>query len=201
MTHSLYCSLCSTHFPVYLYEFCSFHPQDPEFATLQFKSSTQPFGKYPCCGASLYRYNPVAQNHQRGCQSRDHKVKLKSDSDASIYRILMAYRDAMCLVPVKKSGGIKIGGGDGSSITLPKPFGTQPCEQIEVETADYCRQQDFLVPKSSLRRREGLISMGSWEVMRGPSQHQPPPTPTPQQTAQIKKSNTHQTEYFFSTEI
>ena len=27
MVHPLYCSLCSSHFPVYLNEFCRFHPQ------------------------------------------------------------------------------------------------------------------------------------------------------------------------------
>lgn len=33
--HALYCTICSQHFPVYLYEFCSFHPHDAEFPNIQ----------------------------------------------------------------------------------------------------------------------------------------------------------------------
>ena len=34
MVHPLYCSLCSSHFPVYLNEFCRFHPQVRCFSCL-----------------------------------------------------------------------------------------------------------------------------------------------------------------------
>jgi hypothetical protein len=127
MTHPLYCSLCSTHFPAYLNEFCSFHPQDPEFRTLQFKNSSQPFGHFPCCHTPVFRYQSVPQAHQ-GCQSRDHRVKLRSQTgltgsdplavDAEIFRLLMANREAICLSPLRKTG-IKIAA-DANSITLPK---------------------------------------------------------------------------------
>lgn len=124
MVHPLYCSLCSGHFPVYLHEFCSFHPQDPEFTVIQFKNCTEPFGKFPCCGVNVYRYNPLLQSNSRGCQSRDHKVKLRTDGgDTAVYKLLMAHRDAICLTPSKKSG-IKISG-DANSISLPKPSTAQ----------------------------------------------------------------------------
>ncbi len=59
--------------------------------------------------------------HQ-GCQSRDHRVKLRSEQDAAVFRVLMAHRDIICLSPAKKSsaatGSIKIGA-DANSITLP----------------------------------------------------------------------------------
>ena len=88
MVHPLHCSLCSSYFPAYMNEFCSFHPQDPEFPAIQFKNASQPFGRYPCCQAQVFRYQPVGaegggggsgSNPGGGCQSRDHRVKLKSD--------------------------------------------------------------------------------------------------------------------------
>ena len=62
--HTLYCSLCSTHFPAYLHEFCSFHPQDPEFPTIQFKNSTQPFGNFTCCQMPINRFQPLPANQK-----------------------------------------------------------------------------------------------------------------------------------------
>ena len=90
MVHPLHCSLCWSYFPAYLNEFCSFHPQDPEFPTIQFKNASQPFGKYSCCQAPVFRYQPVAFEGVGGggsaavapgggCQSRDHRVKLRND--------------------------------------------------------------------------------------------------------------------------
>jgi hypothetical protein len=46
-------------------------------------------------------------------------VRLRSDADAAIYRVLMAHRDAICLAPVRtKPNAIKISS-DANSITLP----------------------------------------------------------------------------------
>ena len=57
--HALYCSLCGSYFQVYMHEFCSFHPQDPEFPNIQFKNSTQPCGTYPCCQVAVNRFSPL----------------------------------------------------------------------------------------------------------------------------------------------
>ena len=57
--HALYCSLCGSYFQVYMHEFCSFHPQDPEFPNIQFKNSTQPCGTYQCCQTSVNRFSPL----------------------------------------------------------------------------------------------------------------------------------------------
>ena len=135
MTHPLYCSLCSAYFPVYLNEFCSFHPQDPEFPTIQFKNSTQPFGVYPCCETPAFRFQPApnsssiasssstasssSSSSTSGCQARDHRVRLKSDLDSAVYRILMAHREAICVTPVRKTG-IKLPSSDANSVTMPK---------------------------------------------------------------------------------
>ena len=83
MCHVLYCSLCCSYFQVYLHEFCSFHPQDPEFPNIQFKNSTQPFGSYPCCMKPVNRFQPLPPNI-KGCQSRDHRVKVKSAGPRAI---------------------------------------------------------------------------------------------------------------------
>ena len=81
MCHTLYCALCSSHFPVYMHEFCSFHPQDPEFPSIQFKNSTQPFGSFTCCQMPINRFQPLPAN-QKGCQSRDHRVKTRNETDS-----------------------------------------------------------------------------------------------------------------------
>ena len=78
--HVLYCSLCCSYFQVYMHEFCSFHPQDPDFPNIQFKNSTQPFGSYPCCTKSVNRFQPLPPN-VKGCQSRDHRVKLRHQKE------------------------------------------------------------------------------------------------------------------------
>lgn len=116
MCHTLYCSLCSSYFPVYMHEFCSFHPQDPEFPSIQFKNSTQPFGAFICCQMPINRFQPLPAN-QKGCQSRDHRVKVRNETDSKVFKVLMANRDLICLCPSRKST-IKIAA-DASSITLP----------------------------------------------------------------------------------
>ncbi len=116
MCHALYCSLCSSYFPVYLHEFCSFHPQDAEFPSIQFKNSTQPFGSFTCCQMSVYRYQPLPAN-QKGCQARDHRVKIRNEKESKTFKVLMANRDLICLLPSRKTT-IKIAS-DSNSITLP----------------------------------------------------------------------------------
>ena len=54
----------------------------------------------------------------QGCQTRDHRPKVRSEVDTTVYRVLLAHRDAICLSPAKKTGGIKIGT-DSTSISLP----------------------------------------------------------------------------------
>ena len=159
--HALYCSLCGSYFQVYMHEFCSFHPQDPEFPNIQFKNSTQPCGTYQCCQTSVNRFSPLPPSDKvsqifhhvditinnrlkdlflmlfnrifylnQGCQSRDHRVKLRNrngntseeelQQQQEIFRLLMAHRDLICLCPIRKSG-IKISA-DANSVTLPNPL-------------------------------------------------------------------------------
>ena len=55
----------------------------------------------------------------QGCQTRDHRPKIRSEADTAVYRILLAHRDAICLSPAKKTAGaIKISA-DSSSVSLP----------------------------------------------------------------------------------
>ena len=107
IVHPLYCSLCSSYFPSYMLAFCSFHPQDPEFPTIQFKNSTEPYGRYPCCDSGALRYQPVspagcfsgqaavtstassapstvAGVRRKGCQSRDHRVKIRTEQVSTL---------------------------------------------------------------------------------------------------------------------
>lgn len=67
MVHYLYCSLCTSHFQAYLLEFCGFHPQDPEFPTIQFKNSCQPFGVYQCCNSHTNRFQPLPPHDDVRC--------------------------------------------------------------------------------------------------------------------------------------
>lgn len=157
LCHALYCSLCSTYFPVYLHEFCSFHPQDPEFPNIQFKNSTQPFGTFICCQTSVYRFQPLQMN-QKGCQSRDHRVKIRNDHDSQIFRVLMAHRDLICLCPTRKSG-IKITS-DANSITLPAPLYK---DHDLWSVADDFTTELCLTPQ---RKRRGLVNRTLWETLR-----------------------------------
>ena len=54
-------SLCERPFQLYLLEFCSFHPGQPEFPNIQFKNSTLPMGEFPCCGELALRFQPLFQ--------------------------------------------------------------------------------------------------------------------------------------------
>ena len=125
--HALFCSLCCSYFQVYMHEFCSFHPQDPEFPNIQFKNSTQPFGSYPCCEMSVNRFQPLPPNN-KGCQSRDHRVKIKTpdaeigekDYESDVYKLLMKHRDLICICPARKSG-IKMTP-ETNSICIPVPM-------------------------------------------------------------------------------
>lgn len=69
MCHALYCSLCASYFPAYMHEFCSFHPQDPDFAPIQFKTSTQPFGAFTCCQMPIYRFQALPANQKVDIQT------------------------------------------------------------------------------------------------------------------------------------
>ena len=57
----------------------------------------------------------------QGCQSRDHRVKIRGDLEAKIHKILMTHRDLICLCPQRRSG-IKIAASEVNSITLPVPI-------------------------------------------------------------------------------
>lgn len=138
-----------------MHEFCSFHPADPEFASIQFKNSTQPFGAFSCCQMSIYRFQPLPAN-QKGCQSRDHRVKLRNDVDSKTYKVLMANRDLICLLPTRKTT-IKIAS-DANSITLPTSISKDIWTLADDLAIDLA-----LIPN---RKRRGLVNRTLWETLR-----------------------------------
>ena len=127
MVHALHCSLCAAPFPLYLYEFCSFHPQDPEFEQIPFQNATRPEGHFPCCGLQTLRFQVIPGQGQNGCQQRDHRVRLTfahtgasvaGEHEAVIHKMLVGYRDLICLSAVRSSK-IKINA-DVNSVSLPR---------------------------------------------------------------------------------
>lgn len=136
MVHSLHCSLCAAPFPLYLYEFCSFHPQDPHFEQIPFQNATRPEGHFPCCGLQTLRFQVIPRGGQGGqggqsggcgCQQRDHRPRLTfahtgasvaGEYEAAIHKMLMSYRDLICLSAVRSSK-IKINA-DVNSVSLPR---------------------------------------------------------------------------------
>ncbi len=92
VVHPLSCSLCHSYFPTHLYAFCAFHPQDADFPSLRFKNSTEPFGRFPCCEAQLFRFSTMSTAEAPGCQARDHRVKLRRD----LVRFFIAYSACGC---------------------------------------------------------------------------------------------------------
>ncbi|CAB4065949.1 Uncharacterized protein KIAA1841 [Lepeophtheirus salmonis] len=153
MIHILYCSLCGVYFPVYLHEFCSFHSADPVFDGIQFKNSTHPFGQYDCCKSKVFRFQTLSPS-SRGCQSREHRVKLRADRDKKTYRILLAHREIICLVPFRK-GGLRISS-DVNSITLPS-------NNVRISSGDKI-SEEISENISHFRYKRGLIDRKVLEI-------------------------------------
>lgn len=65
--HFLYCRQCNTHFPINQMDWCSYHPEIPQFfANEQQRSTPYPLGRYPCCSQRAYRFEAIP--NREGCR-------------------------------------------------------------------------------------------------------------------------------------
>ncbi|KAI4454329.1 hypothetical protein MML48_9g00006023 [Holotrichia oblita] len=72
---------------------CRFHPDPPQYFTLDAQRAPLPVGRYPCCGERAYRFQLL--DDYSGCKFRDHEVCMKETRDASVSAMLEMYR---CLI-------------------------------------------------------------------------------------------------------
>jgi len=89
----------------------------------------------------------------RGCQARDHKVKIRSERETDIFRVIMAHRDAAC-ASKKTAAGLKAD----PSVTAAKPISSQHAQMIY---EDLKPSQNFLLLPSTPAR--SLIDKSFWE--------------------------------------
>ena len=76
LCHTLKCSKCDQYFQVSdfhtywrlfqmlklklnMFELCTYHPLDPVYPEVQFRSSNQPEGQFPCCKEKTFRFCPI----------------------------------------------------------------------------------------------------------------------------------------------
>ncbi|GJQ76937.1 hypothetical protein Trydic_g15134 [Trypoxylus dichotomus] len=95
--HFLYCLTCKRYFPVKQIGWCRFHPDPPQYFTIDAQRAPLPVGRYPCCGERAYRFQVL--DDFSGCKFRDHEVCTKEARDASIFAMLETYRGLIAQTP------------------------------------------------------------------------------------------------------
>lgn len=70
--HFLYCLTCKRYFPANQIGWCRYHPDSPQFFTLDAQKAPLPIGRFPCCGERAYRFQLLEDFS--GCQFRQHMV-------------------------------------------------------------------------------------------------------------------------------
>ncbi|XP_008560289.1 SANT and BTB domain regulator of class switch recombination [Microplitis demolitor] len=96
--HFLYCRQCNTHFPINQMDWCSHHPEIPQFfANEQQRSAPYPLGRYPCCSQRAYRFEALP--NREGCRFKEHIPTVSVDNDGHVLNIFTLYRDILTLDP------------------------------------------------------------------------------------------------------
>ncbi|XP_076256247.1 SANT and BTB domain regulator of class switch recombination isoform X2 [Rhynchophorus ferrugineus] len=89
-SHFLYCSGCKRYFQANQIGWCRYHPDAPQFFTLDAQKAPLPIGRYPCCGERAYRFQ-LLENYS-GCQFKQHTVNLDDVRHSAIFTMLESYR-------------------------------------------------------------------------------------------------------------
>ncbi|CAH0549026.1 unnamed protein product [Brassicogethes aeneus] len=89
-THFLYCLICRRYFPSHQIGWCLFHPDPPQFFTLDTQKAPLPVGRYPCCGERAYRFDLLP--NFSGCQFHQHIPDTKDVRDSAIRTMLDDFR-------------------------------------------------------------------------------------------------------------
>ncbi|GLV36803.1 uncharacterized protein CBL_02362 [Carabus blaptoides fortunei] len=95
--HYLYCTVCEKPFPAHKFKWCCYHPEPPQFFTVDSQKAPLPVGRYPCCGERAYRFQ-ILKNYS-GCQFREHVPQTDKARDAAVTAILNTFRDVVATEP------------------------------------------------------------------------------------------------------
>lgn len=63
--HFLYCSVCKRYFPVHQISWCRFHPDPPQYFTVEAQRAPLPVGRHPCCGERAFRFEILTRESVR----------------------------------------------------------------------------------------------------------------------------------------
>ncbi|XP_054281403.1 SANT and BTB domain regulator of class switch recombination-like [Macrosteles quadrilineatus] len=97
-THWLQCYVCHLYYPVSQTDWCSYHPDSPQFFIMeQHRTMSFPIGRYPCCGERAYRFE-VLQN-TNGCTYRSHVPIVDSNISFAIQKIFQTHRHLIAIEP------------------------------------------------------------------------------------------------------
>lgn len=88
--HFLFCTTCNKYFPAHQIGWCRYHPDSPQFFTVETQKAPLPIGRYPCCGDRAYRFQLL--DNQAGCKFREHTPCANEVRDAAVVNMLEMYR-------------------------------------------------------------------------------------------------------------
>lgn len=88
--HFLYCTTCKKYFPAHQIGWCRYHPDQPQFFTVEAQKAPLPIGRYSCCGDRAYRFQLL--DNQGGCRFREHSPCVDEVRDAAVVNMLEMYR-------------------------------------------------------------------------------------------------------------
>ncbi|RZF47293.1 hypothetical protein LSTR_LSTR009784 [Laodelphax striatellus] len=168
--HFLYCLSCQNYYPVYYYDQCWYHPESPQFFSMeQQRSTTFPVGRYPCCGVKAYRFESL-QNPKKGCQCKKHNPMLKGNRcNSDIMNIFELYRpiifdESNATSPVESN--LKVKGKRNKEIKKKEEdFKNKECDESRkcwwegLELAPHSKQQGLLIPEIDKTKDTQL---GTW---------------------------------------
>ncbi|XP_043481517.1 uncharacterized protein LOC122510730 isoform X2 [Leptopilina heterotoma] len=96
--HFISCQQCENYFPINQMDWCSYHPEVPQFFVLeQQRASPFPLGRYPCCSQRAYRFEALP--NKEGCKFREHIPHLKSEQDEGTLNVFANHRDIIVIEP------------------------------------------------------------------------------------------------------
>ncbi|XP_008216899.1 uncharacterized protein KIAA1841 homolog [Nasonia vitripennis] len=94
--HFLFCRQCGIYFPINQMDWCSYHPENPQFFINEQQRATPfPLGRYPCCSQRAYRFQAIT--NRDGCRFREHVPEIISEKDENIINVFLAYREIISI--------------------------------------------------------------------------------------------------------
>ncbi|XP_058791079.1 SANT and BTB domain regulator of class switch recombination isoform X2 [Phymastichus coffea] len=94
--HFLLCRQCGIYFAVNQMDWCSYHPENPQFFINELQRATPfPLGRYPCCSQRAYRFQAIT--NRDGCRFKEHVPEIVTERDENIINVFLAYRDIVSI--------------------------------------------------------------------------------------------------------